>query len=367
MRLSLWILGLLICGLFACQEKPPVDPQAELDTYLQTHFPPEVPGGVILVRKADSTLFSGAYGLADIETGERLNTRSLFNLGSISKTFVANAILILQSRGQLSVEDSLIKYFPDFKNPEIGRKVKIKHLLTHTSGLPDNRNVSADSVFYLTAKDQENWAPELVVDSLLFEPGSQFAYSNPAYNGLALIVEQVSGMKWQEFVTQNIFRPSGMVKSLITDGPFPSSGVVHGYQKVGLVYVEDDYGEEPTFAAAGNGGVWSSADELIRYERALRQGRFLSSVKNEDAQTVKTFPNWAGEAPPAIGWSWFIGQTEEGLKTVGHTGSQGGFRANYVTIPEKKIFFVILCNTPKDISAMTDFITNWLRKNKHLD
>jgi CubicO group peptidase (beta-lactamase class C family) len=307
-----------------------------------------------------------------MQTKEPITTKTLFNLGSISKTFIAHAILLLHEQGKLSLEDSLFQYFPTFRNKAIAQGVKIKHLLTHTSGLPDIRNVAGDSVFYLTAKDEENWAPIMQADSLLFPPGSEFQYSNPAFNGLALIVEQVSGMKWQKFVSENIFKPSHMDASTITDGPHPEKGVSHGYVLDKIGWIEDDYGEEPTFPAAGNGGVWSSVEELASYERAIQEGLFLSVEQEKDARTPKKFDNWSGQRrfaaswswftptiyngvmQPFIGWSWFISHTADGTRIVGHTGTQGGFIANYVSIPEKKIFIVILCNSPRDVYAYTD-------------
>src|SRR5262249_50904332 len=159
-----------------------------------------------------------------------------------------------------------------FKHPEIAQRVTIAHLLTHTSGLPDNREVAKNPTFFLTAKDEENWYPVTQADALDFEPGSRFAYSNPAYDALALIVEQVAGIKWQQFVHDKIFIPSGMTTSTITDGPYPDHGVAHGYAKSQDGWVENDYGEYPTFAAAGNGGVWSSVEELAAYERAIESG-----------------------------------------------------------------------------------------------
>src|SRR6478736_392185 len=203
-----FVLLLLSCA--PKKEPASVSLSDKLDSLLVQEFGVGGPGGAVLIKKNDSTIFSRGYGLADLETKEQITTKTLFNLGSISKTFVANGVLLLQQQGKLSVEDNLIKYFPDFKNKKIGEKIKIKHLLTHTSGLPDNREVGKDTVFYLTAKDAENWAPELKVDSLEFEPGTNYHYSNPAYNGLALIIEKVSGQKWQDFVAENIFEPSGM-------------------------------------------------------------------------------------------------------------------------------------------------------------
>lgn len=344
----------------------------ELDQYFSHQFPRDEPGGAVLLISGDSVIFSAGYGLANMDTREPVTTNTLFNLGSISKTFVAHSILLLHEQGKLSLEDSLFKYFPTFKNKSIPQRVKIKHLLTHTSGLPDIRNVAADTSFYLTAKDMENWAPIMQAESLLFDPGAEFEYSNPAFNGLAMIIEQVSGVKWQKFVEDNIFRPSHMETSTITDGPHPSERVSHGYVKSKGSWIEDDYGEEPTFPAAGNGGVWSSVEELAKYEKALQTGAFLSLKSVEDARTARQFDNWRGTRrftarwswftpqmydgvmKPFIGWSWFVGRTADGSKIVGHTGSQGGFIANYVSIPEKKVLIVILCNSPRDVYAYTD-------------
>lgn len=339
----------------------------QLETYLASQLPKDEPGGAVLVMKGEEIVFKAGYGVADIKTKGPITSKTLFNLGSISKTFVSNAILMLQEQGKLSVEDSLYKYFPDFKNKTIAQKVKIKHLLSHTSGLPDNRQVAQDTVFYLTAKDEENWAPVTKTDTLVFETGERFEYSNPAYNGLALIVEKVSGQKWQQFVAENIFKPSGMATSTITDGPHPESGVSHGYNHIANEWVEDDYGEEPTFAAAGNGGVWSSVEELAQYELAVENAKFLKPETVKESRTIFHPANWKSNAGPFIGWSWFIGQTPDSLKTVGHTGSQGGFLCNYVTVPDKKIFFVILCNTPRDVTGITKNIESLLKENNWLD
>lgn len=364
MRTGFLFLAVLSFLFSACSGDKAEGDVSKLDEYFSKHLPADEPGGAILIMRGDSLLFSKGYGIADIETKQPITPQTLFNLGSISKTFVANAILILQERGKLSVEDSLKKYFPEFKKEDIPIQVRIKHLLTHTSGLPDNRRVAEDSVFFLTAKDEENWYPVTQSERLIFEPGTRYEYSNPAYNGLALIIERVTGGKWQDFVAENIFKPSGMTTSTITDGPHPEQGVSHGYVLNHKQWTEDDYGEEPTFPAAGNGGVWSSVEELAKYEHALRDSVFLKGETVRDSRTVKTFVSWYGNAKPTRGWAWEIKKTPDGTLTVGHSGSQGGFLCNYVTIPDKNIFFVILLNTPRDIDAFTAEIMIWLKKQK---
>ncbi|SEM13150.1 CubicO group peptidase, beta-lactamase class C family [Aquimarina amphilecti] len=330
----------------------------ELDAIFSKEFPLDQPGAAIVLTKGNRKLFEKAYGISDITTKEKITPNTVFNTGSISKTFVANGILILQERGLLSIEDPIYKYFPDFDTPEIAKKITIKHLLSHTSGLPDLRNVRENQEYYITAKDTANFEPIKRTDNLLFEPGEKFMYSNPSYNGLALIIEQVTKQKWQQFIIDNIFIPSGMHTSKITDGDHPKTGVAHAYYKDQKgVYQESDYGEVPTFAASGNGGIWSTINELVSYEEALRTQVFLSAKTVKQSRTVFNPTNWNDSKNPNLGYSWFLGidgilrsNNNQKIVTpvVSHTGSQGGFRAFYISFPEKGITYVMLANRPID-------------------
>ncbi len=356
---------LFVSLLLECQQKPTFE--NEVESSFNAAFDSKGPGGAILIMKGEKVVFAKGYGLADLQTKDAITPQTLFNTGSISKTFVSHIVLDLASKGKLSLQDSLAKYFNDFKNPVIANKVKIHHLLTHTSGLPDNRRTFLDSLFLLTAKDEANFAPIKLNDSLLFEPGSRFEYSNPAFNGLALIIEKVTGKKWQEVVKEKIFNRAGMKTSVITDGPYPITGVSHAYLKTNDGYIEKDYGEEPTFAAAGNGGVWSSVEELAQYELALRHAKFSDAKTIEDSRTIKEYANWMSSTPPFIGYSWFIGRTEDGYKMIYHTGTQGGFYGDYVTIPEKGITYIMLCNIPTPQEEKRETVLSILKKYNWLD
>jgi CubicO group peptidase (beta-lactamase class C family) len=337
---------ILIVTLISC--KPKTEPIASaLDNYFSKEFTPNAPGAAILVMKGEQIVFSKGYGIADIKTKEAITPQTIFNIGSVSKTFVSNTILSLAEENKLSLNDSIYKYFPDFKNKAIAQKVKIHHLLSHTSGLIDNRRKLMDSVLLHTAKDEGYFAPIKQNDSLHFEPGSHWNYSNPAYNGLALIIEKVTGKRWQDVVIERIFQSSGMANSKITDGAYPEEGVAHAYIRENneTEYIEYDNGEEPTFRAAGNGGVWSSVEELAKYEIALRKATFLKKETIKKSRTPHTYPIWQDTTLRTIGYSWFLDKYDS-LETVGHTGSQGGFRADYVSIPEKGILYIILANTP---------------------
>ena len=339
---------------------------ARIDSLFSAITRADEPGGAVLVAIGDKVIFSKGYGIEDFHTKKPVSVNSIFNTGSVSKTFVSNAILILEQRKQLSLDDPLSTYFPDFKNKAIAEKVKIRHLLSHVSGLPDNRQVDKDPVFYLTADDAQNFAPIQQTDTLVFEPGERYQYSNPSFNGLALIIEKITGGKWQDFVRKEIFAKAGMTESDITDGAHPETGVVHAYAKVKRKFKELDYGEEPTFCAAGNGGVWCSVIDLHRYFLALNKPAFLNQEIIRNSMEVKSFTNWSPDKTPANGFSWFNSKTINGLRRIGHTGSQGGFRADFEMVPEKNLLVCILFNTPYPVVKLTAEIEKILVEEKIL-
>ncbi|MBX2814438.1 MAG: class A beta-lactamase-related serine hydrolase [Saprospiraceae bacterium] len=335
--------------------------KTQLDPLMASHFSDHAPGGALLIAQADQVLYQEGFGLANLQTKEKISEHTVFNTGSISKTFVSNAILKLQEDGLLSLDDPIAQYF-DFEHPEVVKDVAIKHLLSHTSGLPDLRNVGADPNFYLTAKDRENFAPLLKTKRLRFPPGSAFEYSNPAYNGLALIVEEVSGMPWQDFVKQQIFDPADMTTSRITNGSEPSTDVAHAYVQEGQAWSENDYGEFPTFCAAGNGGIWSSVVELFHYEQAQQKGKFLSLETIAQSRTPFQPSAWSASSPPFVGYGWWSGPTAlfRGVSVdrdvIFHTGSQGGFRGYHIYFPNEKIFIAALFNRPVPAGLMQQVV-----------
>ena len=190
MRIVFFFVFIIL--IISCKTKPSPD-SIDLDTIFDSIFKADEPGGAVLIAKDGKVIYEKGFGVEDITTKKPIGINTLFNVGSISKTFVAFGILQLAKENKLSIDDDIYKYFPDFKDSSLAKKIKIHHLLTHSSGLPDIRNVQGDSIFFLTAKDEENWAPIKKADSLEFEPGERFHYSNPAFNALALIIEKVTG------------------------------------------------------------------------------------------------------------------------------------------------------------------------------
>lgn len=346
-----YLLYILYAILIMSCNRTHKDFHTQFENLWDGHLQQEEPGGAILVQKGEEIVFLKSYGIADLDSREKITPQTIFNTGSISKTFVSYGILMLEQAGRLSLEDHLAQYFSDFDHPAISEEVRILHLMTHTSGLPDSRKVSEEFEFYLTARDAENFEPIKHTEALHFTPGEQFEYSNPAFNGLALIIESVTGNKWQSYIRENVFGPSGMIHSKITDGPYPETGVAHGYVPGEDGYIELDYGEEPTFAAAGNGGVWCSIEDLARYEAAIRDFVFLPKTVIQQSRDVQTMPNWTHDKRPEVGLSWFIAEKDHpgnafGVKIISHTGWQGGFRGFMISIPEKDILYAGLFNRP---------------------
>lgn len=343
--------------------------EQKLDSVFSTIFTTDGPGGSIFIQQGVKTLYAKSFGLSDLDKKIAYTSATSQNIGSISKTFVSYGILILEKEGKLSLEDSIIKYFPDFKNKEIAQKVTIKHLLTHTSGLPDLRKTQEERTFYLTAKDAENWAPMKEAEMLKFEPGSDYDYSNPAYNALALIIEQVSGEKWQDFIKKHVFEPVGMQNSDIQDGAHPSENVAHGYREVNEKWEEYDYGEYPTFAAAGNGGVWSSVDDLRKYAKAYKNNSIVDAETNKRATEPWHPENWLGAKSPEKGLAWFkhtfTGEDpKDEFTLIEHNGDQGGFRANLSMLPKENITIIWLTNNDR---LLGEEIWNVLKETHHIN
>ena len=332
-----------------------------LNEYLSKSIPSNEPGMAVLVAKPnDHKIFSKGYGLADMKQLTPITPNTIFNLGSVSKTFVGYGILKLQEQGKLSIEDPILKYFPNFKNKELVKNIQLKHLLSHCSGLRDSRPVERDSVFYLTANDEQNWAPILQNDSINFQPGERFQYSNPAFNGLALVIEKVTRMKWQEFIQQIIFDKAGMRTSVITDLEYPQLGVAHGYQKINNQWQEYDFGEYPTFCAAGNGGVWSSVEELLKYEEAIQKNIIVNKQLVDLSRTIYSPQNWKSKIAPYIGVSWFV-INDGPIKLIGHSGDQAGFRAEHWFLPDSKLFIAIIGNGNRELDETKKKIIELLR------
>lgn len=314
--------------------------------------------GVVLVAEGEQVVFEEAFGFRDFETKEPANVGTAYEVGSVSKPFTATAILTLEERGELGLTDPLTKYFPKLPYPE----VTLERMLSHTSGLYDvccqpELRPRFDAFYgksdppytnrdYLAFIRKET--PEL-----LAPPGQKYQYSNTAYVLLALIVEQVSGVAFDEFLKNNIFEPVGLertyVLSLMEDPAIPNLAV--GYERTEdgeiVVDVPVPTPERPSVFAAsyGDDEIVSTAADLFDFGRALRTGKLLSESTLERAWTPARLSS--GE-PSRYGLGFRIDERGDGTVVVYHTGSTNGFLATCTFPTEDNDTSVILLTNVVD-------------------
>ena len=233
-------------------------------------------GSVVLARKGD-TVFEGAYGLANRETGVPNKTETLFDLGSITKTFTKVAVGQLIRDGKLAMGDTIADRIPDYPNPETARKVTVEHLLNHTSGLGD---IFTDRFLEIreTLMSPRDFFPLFADEPLSFEPGEGRQYSNAGYVLLGAIVEAAGGQPYEQYIAKNIFEPAGMNESgfLARDGSAPNVAV--GYTRRDWEGKSLDLRpniDMLPIKGCPAGSSSSSAGDLLKFDTALREGRLL--------------------------------------------------------------------------------------------
>ena len=296
----------------------------------------ELFNGVVLVAEKGKVIYKGAHGFRRYNPHEPLKTDDAFEVGSISKPFTAVAIHMLAERGQLGYDDPLTKYFP--KLPY--ESVTVGNLLSHTSGLFDVYDEiemrHAFRAFYkkidppYTNKDYlaylEEYTPGLIGNAL-----EKHQYSNTGYVLLALIVEQVSGQRFDNFLQEHIFDPVGMsrtgVYSLLDDKNVPY--LVTGYRRDPLdgILLQSDTTPPPSMYGLtyGDDELFTTVDDLLAFDLALRSGKLL---KPESLQRMMQAPTLTNGRIALYGQGFAVSNIS-GLRYVSHTGSTTGFWAYF--------------------------------------
>lgn len=303
-----------------------------VDDIMKEYADTSAPGASVLVMVDDSVVFAKGYGLADIEGREPVTTATNFRLASVTKQFTAMGILMLMKAGRLRLDDSLEHYFPDF--PTYARGIRIRHLLTHTSGLVDYEDLIPDT-WQRQVLDQDCLNLMHHTDSLYFPPGSAYRYSNTGYALLALITQQLSGKSFPVFLQDSIFSPLGMETTLarVDEGPsVPHRAFGHSRAAVGWVKTD----QSQTSAVLGDGGIYSNPSELATWVRALWQHRLIGKSWQDSAWT-KASLNDGTLVDYGFGWHLDGGYPH-------HDGSTKGFRNHVLVFPEKRIFVAVLTN-----------------------
>ena len=311
-------------------------PDRSIDALMAPYARLDGPGASVLVIRDARVTYMKGYGLADVENRVPVTPRSNFRLASLSKQFTATAIMLLVADARLRYDDAITTLLPGL--PLLASGVTVRHVLNHTSGLPDYEDFVPDSQ---TAQVHDRDIPALIAHASApkFPAGARFSYSNTGYGLLALIVERASGQRFADFLHDRIFAPLGMTGTVAhEEGRSVVAERAFGYSVTSAGVRRTD--QSNTSAVLGDGGVYSSAADLAKWDRALEQ---YSLVSAEAQQLAWTPPALAGGHPTEYGFGWFIDR-DHGTMRLRHHGESRGFTNCILRYPEKRLTVVILTN-----------------------
>jgi CubicO group peptidase (beta-lactamase class C family) len=318
--------------------------------------------GCILVAEGGETIFSGAYGYAELDSEQLLTEQTMFDVASLSKTFTAMAVMILQERRDLNIDDTVDTYLTGFPYAE----VTIRHLLHHTSGLPDYMDLFAE---YWDESEIATNADvlELLIEhepDVEFEPNEQHEYSNTGYVLLACLVEEVSQMKFAEFMKRHIFAPLGMTRTRIcnrrlTDPRIKDYAYGYVYDEDGEGYVLPDDHDDYDYVVyldgiQGDGAVNSTIEDLLKWDRALYTNELVSEETTASLFTG-TWTNDEEYVDYGLGWrlDWQeIEDPEEPAEVVYHDGDWAGYTSIMVRNLTYELTIIILSNFDDDLEPL---------------
>lgn len=325
---------------------------AQVDSLFASLYPVNEPGAAVLIVKNDSIIYNKGFGMARMDINEPINGSTFFNIASVSKQFSTVALFMLAEEGKISLDDPVSKYFPEYK-ADFYKKITLRHLLSHTSGIPDARD-RTNREFVLTANDEESASYLISLDKLNFEPGTQYEYMNPTYQIMMWIIEQASGEKFDDFMRNRIFTPAGMAEATYFEPEKVIPRMSHGYLKEAgdSAWREYDYGEESFFRTKADGGIYTSAEEFVMWDRALKNNLLFSEQMKAEAHSGKI----ATAIPhTTYGYGWFIEERPDRPKKVYHTGDNGGYQIFAGRFPDKDLFYLIFANrNDKDREASVE-------------
>ena len=286
--------------------------------------------GSVLVARGDTVLFSKGYGFANLEWDIPDSPATKYRLGSVTKQFTAASILLLEERGKLSIHDPVKKYLPDA--PAAWDKITIFNLLTHTSGIPNFTSFPDYPSTEPFAANPEKLVSRFRDKPLDFQPGEKFSYSNSGYVLLGYLLEKVSGEKYSQFLQENIFTPLGM-----KDSGYDSNSAIIAHRAVGYAPgpngpVNAGYIDMSIPFSAG--ALYSTTEDLLRWERGLFGGKILSPSSLEK-MTAPFKDDYA------LG---VVVHTVKDGKMIEHGGGIEGFNTDLVYYRGDKVTVVALAN-----------------------
>jgi CubicO group peptidase (beta-lactamase class C family) len=296
---------------------------------------PQGPGCAVGVTFGGASI-TRARGMADLERSVALTPASIIEAGSVSKQFTAAAVILLSLDGRLSLDEDVRRWFPEL--PVYDAPITVRHLLTHTSGLRDWGAIVALEGWPRGARAHTN---DHVLDvitrqrALNYTPGATYSYTNSGYNLLALLVERVSGQSLAAFTQARLFEPLGMTNTSWRDD---HQRIVAG-RALAFTAGSAPKLSMPDESAYGNGGLLTTADDLLRWSDALR--RRTLGVAFQEAMERRMVVRNGDTLDYALGVNVL---RHRGTRELSHSGSTGGYRAHLLHFPDRDAGVAVLCN-----------------------
>jgi len=293
--------------------------------------------GTVLVELNGEKVISKGYGFRDINQKLKNTPNTIFDIGSITKQFTAAAILKLEMQGKLSTDDKISRYFSDV--PADKSEITIHQILRHSAGLPSVVGGDYEKI------SQSEFVEKVMKAPLKFESGTKFSYSNVGYSLLAMIIEKVSGKSYEEFLYDNLWKPSNMESTGYKRPNFDNNFIAVGYRndkEWGKPIDKEWDNDAPYWHLKGNGGILSTTEDLYKWHTALMSDKILSKEAKEKYYHPKLRAAETTDSYYAYGWD--VSKTKRNTPRVWHDGANGVFFAEFYRYIDDEAAIVIMTN-----------------------
>ncbi|MGH7720140.1 MAG: serine hydrolase domain-containing protein [Gemmatimonadaceae bacterium] len=313
--------------------------RAAIDSIAEAEIKTGTVAGIsIAVMRGDEVIVAKGYGMADVENQVPATENTVYRIGSITKQFTAAAIMQLAEQGKLSLDDELTKYFRDY--PTQGRRVTVRHLLNHTSGI---RSYTALGPRWFATTPLEVPADSIVAlfsrEPFDFAPGERFLYNNSGYFLLGLIVEKASGQSYPAYLEEHFFKPLGLSATHYCNERPIIRHRAEGYSVVaGQLANDAPMSMTHPYSA---GALCASVLDLLAWQKALTGGKVVSAASYREMTTPRPLP---GGAAMSYGYGLGVGDLQ-GHRKVGHGGGINGFVSQLALYPADSLAIAVLVNT----------------------
>ncbi len=303
-----------------------------------------IPGLSISIVRNNNVIKSGGYGVANLELNVPATSKTVYEIGSMTKQFTSTAIMMLIEEGKLSLDEKITTFFPEA--PLAWTKISIRHLLTHTSGIQNHVAVPGYLGVFKTNLLHESFPSSEEILKMFFklpqefEPGETWAYDNTGYYLLGLIIEKVSGKSYWQFLDERIFKKLGMSASRNTDTKQIVPNRASGY-----IWADSGYQNQPVlwpFVGFAAGSIMSTVEDLNIWDAALYTEKLIKKSSLEQMWKAALTDN-GDVAPYNSGFGWFV-DSYKGHRIVQHSGGTPGFSSVIYRFPDDTLTVIILTN-----------------------